>query len=331
MVSILMPVKNAALYLEECLDSIMSQSYSDWELIAVNDHSTDQSPAVLSRYQKKDQRIRYVDNQGSGIIPALKLAFELSSGQWITRMDADDYMDGQKLEIMVKQLQQSGSGHLAIGQVRYFKEGGIGAGYLAYEQWLNRLTANGNNYQEMYKECCIPSPCWMLGHQDFIACGAFNSDQYPEDYDLAFRFYQQGLSVIPSSQVLHYWRDYDQRTSRTSENYRDNRFLELKLNYFLKLEYNETRNLLLWGAGTKGKILAQKLISQNITFQWICNNPKKIGKDCYGITWLDETEINSSKAPLLIIAVSNKEEQLLIREKLTRWRLSEGTDFFFFC
>ena len=140
----------------------------------------------------------------------------------------------------------------------------------------------GANFQDLYKECVIPSPCWMVYRTDLEKCAAFRPNRYPEDYDLCFRFYENGLKIIPNDQVLHQWRDYPNRTSRTDKNYADNRFLAIKVHYFLKLEMDKTRPLVIWGAGRKGKLIARQLIEYKIDFQWVCNNERKIGRDIYG-------------------------------------------------
>ena len=102
LVSIIMPVKNTAQYLGDCLESILKQSYQDWELIAVDDHSSDTSKNILIEYARKDQRINVLDNAGNGIIDALKTAFKYAKGIYLTRMDADDIIPDDRLEKMVK-------------------------------------------------------------------------------------------------------------------------------------------------------------------------------------------------------------------------------------
>ena len=92
-----------------------------------------------------------------------------------------------------------------------------------------------------------------------LASGAFDLDIYPEDYDLVFRFYKNNIKVVSSLKKLHLWRDYSSRTSRTDANYADNHFLDLKIKYFLELHYNHNSELVVWGAGKKGKLLAKKL------------------------------------------------------------------------
>lgn len=331
LVSILIPFKNTAEYLTECLDSIITQTYRNWEVIAINDHSIDGSHTILEDFSHKDQRIKVFKNSGRGIIEALRSAYSKSVGHLITRMDSDDIMTPDKLMVLVNNLRKSGKGHLGVGQVKYFSESGISDGYARYEKWLNQLTSKGVNYSEIYKECVIPSPCWMAFREDFDMCGAFGANRYPEDYDLAFRFMQAGLKCIPCNQILHYWRDYDIRTSRTSEHYAQNYFLEIKLYYFLKLDYKKKRPLVVWGAGNKGKTIAQILQDAQIDFIWVCDNPKKIGKSIYDVEMKHYQYLEKIKNPHSIITVANEEAQKTIHSYLRKLRQKHMEDYFFFC
>ncbi len=330
MVSILMPVYNTATYLRECLDSILYQSFTDWELIAVNDFSTDESWSILQLYQSKDSRIKAFRNTEKGIIPALRFAFQQSKGDFITRMDADDRMAQHKLKILHQLLNTSGRGFVATGLVEYFSSQTLGAGYINYANWLNELTLRQANFQDIYKECVIPSPCWMLHKSDLIRCGAFTSNVYPEDYDLCFRMYEQKLKVISENIILHYWRDYPNRTSRTNEHYSDNRFLALKMHYFLKLDYQPEKTLYLWGAGKKGKWVAKSLINSGINFTWVCNSDSKIGHNIYGVMLRSFEEIDNNHNIQLIIAVAAPDDKRMILKILSEKRIALNY-FFFFC
>ena len=134
LISVLIPFKNTADFLPECLDSILAQNYQNWEVIAVDDHSTDSSRSILDKYSSYDPRFRVYSNDGKGIISALRKAFSLSKGAFLTRMDSDDIMISNKLEIMVSSLEKYGEGHIAVGGVRYFSERGISNGYERYEK-----------------------------------------------------------------------------------------------------------------------------------------------------------------------------------------------------
>lgn len=331
LVSILMPFRNTEKYLRECLDSIRKQDHPNWELLAVNDHSEDRSSQIVNEYAHRDSRILLMQNRGKGIIPALRTAYEQSEGQFITRMDSDDIMVPEKISTLLGNLKSKGTGHLAVGQVKYFSHRGISNGYARYEKWINRLTGKGTNFDEIYKECVIPSPCWMAWKKDLDESGAFISDRYPEDYDLTFRFYERGLKCLPCENVLHLWRDYDTRTSRTSEHYAQNYFLDIKLHYFLKLDYDRKRPLVLWGAGYKGKKLAKGLKKKGIPFVWLCDNPKKIGKKIYGIPLVRYQYLAQMDNPQSMITVANKNAQSEIRTYLNSLGLDKPADAFFFC
>ncbi|MEY8021944.1 glycosyltransferase family 2 protein [Muriicola sp. SD30] len=331
-VSILMPFRNTEAYLRECLDSILAQDYPFWELIAVDDHSQDSSSALISEYQKSDPRIKLLKNNGRGIIMALRTAFQASAGSVVTRMDSDDVMVPEKLSVMLGALKESGRGHISLGLVRYFSAKGISDGYKKYENWLNRLTREGSNFKERYKECVIPSPCWMVYKEDLHKCGAFDENRYPEDYDLAFRMYEAGLKCLPSEKVLHLWRDYSTRTSRNSPNYANNTFLEIKIHYFLRHDRDKMRPLLLWGAGKKGKTVAKLLLEKDTEFYWVCDNPKKTGKKIYGQPLRPyEDKMNWAEKPQSIVTVANAKAQKQIRSYLDARSLTEMTDYFFFC
>ncbi|MEO1518008.1 MAG: glycosyltransferase [Bacteroidota bacterium] len=329
LVSILLPIRNAQAFLPDCLDSICQQQLTRWELLAVDDHSTDDSAAIVQAYAQRDARIRLLHNEGRGIIPALRLAYQHSQAPYLTRMDADDRMSIDKLSHMYAQLQGAGRGHLATGLVRYFSASPLGEGYRKYQDWLNELTRAGRNFSDIYRECVIPSPCWMLHRQDLDRSGAFDREVYPEDYDLCFRFYQQNLKVLPSDRVLHHWRDSPGRSSRTDPNYADNRFLDIKLAYFLRLDRQQERPLVLWGAGKKGKALARKLREQKVAFHWLCNNPAKIGRDIYGQRLMGEDQLADFSQPQVLIAVAGDAQQAQIKAQLSQQYIPESAVFFF--
>ncbi|MFZ6051546.1 glycosyltransferase family 2 protein [Halocola ammonii] len=330
LISILMPVRNAAPFLEDCLASIQQQTLENWELIAVDDNSTDDSYATLQSFAKRDSRILVLKNRESGIIPALRLALSNSSGTLITRMDADDVMPSDKLKTLSETCKAEGEKAIATGKVSYFSDGELMDGFIRYQNWLNELVEKGNPFQQIFRECPIASPNWMMKRPFFERIDAFEPNVYPEDYDLIFRAFIQGAQPVFSQKVTHLWRDHETRASRTDENYADNSFFELKLNYFLQLFPNEKIGL--YGAGKKGKRLAQMLIDRNVSFRWFSNNRKKIGREIYGI-YLEEDNLvfQSSMKSKMIVAISSPEKQEEIYRMYDEARKQEGRDYFFFC
>ena len=253
-----MAVKDTAPYLRACLDSVVAQTYENWELIAVNDHSSDDSPKILKEYAVKDSRIRFFNSDKPRLIPTLQRGYREVKGTLINRMDSDDKMPRYKIAVLVEEWLEHGKGTVIAGGTKHFvDEGNVGEGFIKYENWLNEVARTSTHYQEIYRECVIPSHCWLLHKEDLNAAGAFDPLVYPEDYDLCFRFYKSGLNIIGIDRILHYWRDRSDRISRNWEEYEDNRFFKLKLRFFYKLDRDRSRPLVLWGAGKNGKDMAK--------------------------------------------------------------------------
>jgi glycosyltransferase involved in cell wall biosynthesis len=163
LVSIVMAVKNTARYLPECLDSINQQTYPFWELIAVNDHSTDGSREILAQYAAKDPRIRVFDSPGQRLNPALQEGYRHLQGTLINRMDSDDRMPHDKLETMVQAWLAHGQGAIVAGGTEHFVDSGdVGGGFRRYEQWLNNVARNNLHYQEIYQGMHHSQP--LLAH-----------------------------------------------------------------------------------------------------------------------------------------------------------------------
>lgn len=331
LVSVIMAVKDTAPYLRDCLDSIRAQSYQNWELIAVNDHSSDTSPAILKEYANKDSRIRYYDSQYPRLIPTLQVGYAQATGVLINRMDSDDKMPHDKIQVLVDEWCKYGKGTVIAGGTEHFvDEGTVGDGFVRYEKWLNNVARTNTHYQEIYQECVIPSHCWIIHKEDFDRAGAFDPVIYPEDYDLCFRLYRLGFKVIGIDKILHYWRDRSDRISRTWEEYKDNRYFDMKLRFFYELDRDRSRPLVLWGAGRNGKDMAKLLNAQGDVFHWVCDNERKIGKDIYGVTLQHYDEIRNLEKAQIIIVVTSPSGKLEIRELLKSWGKQPVSDFWFF-
>lgn len=105
-ISILFPVYNKEKYLNRSINSILAQSYSDWELIAVDDGSSDSSGRILDKYSSGDSRIKVIHKSNGGVASALNCALSLVEGSYVTRCDPDDYVEDKWLLSMFNAIQQ---------------------------------------------------------------------------------------------------------------------------------------------------------------------------------------------------------------------------------
>ncbi len=107
LVSIVMPTYNAERYLKDAIDSILAQTYSDWELLVVDDDSSDKTRAVLEEYVRKDNRIKVIDGPKRGIAAALNYGISCACSKYIARMDADDMAMPKRIEKQVEYMENN--------------------------------------------------------------------------------------------------------------------------------------------------------------------------------------------------------------------------------
>ena len=100
-ISVVIPVYNSAKYLRECLDSVVSQSFSDWEVVAVDDGSSDESPAILDEYAAKDSRIKVLHKANAGVSAARNDGLNVAVGEYVLFVDSDDWLEQDALRLMI--------------------------------------------------------------------------------------------------------------------------------------------------------------------------------------------------------------------------------------
>lgn len=100
-VSVLVPICNVERYLEECLDSLVAQSFSDFEVLCINDGSTDGSLAIIQRYMETDDRFRVIDKPNSGYGASMNMGLANAIGEYISILESDDFFEPNALELLV--------------------------------------------------------------------------------------------------------------------------------------------------------------------------------------------------------------------------------------
>ena len=102
--SIIIPVYNVELYLRECLNSVLQQSFADWEVVCVNDGSTDNSSAILEEYAAIDERIKVVKQPNAGTAAARNTGIRMAQGDYIVFLDSDDWLENHALQTIAEKL-----------------------------------------------------------------------------------------------------------------------------------------------------------------------------------------------------------------------------------
>lgn len=210
-VSIIMPAYNAEHYISESIDSVLEQSYTDWELIVVNDCSTDSTSKILKEYGAGDERIKAVNLENNMGAPAgpRNIGVKLAKGQWIAFLDADDIWHKDKLKIQLEALQRSGAEFCSTKMVNFITGTPIPLSDIGKEN-----VAEISFRQQLIKFRTPTSS--VIVKKDLLIKHPFNeslSYKAREDYDCWLKIHQDIKSSIKINAPLMGYRVIDGQIS----------------------------------------------------------------------------------------------------------------------
>jgi len=150
-VSVIIPVFNAEKYLEECIDSVINQTYNNLEIIIIDDGSTDSSGTICDNYANQDNRIKVIHRKNGGISDARNAGLKVIQGDYFTFVDADDTIDSNAIQLMVDSIRETGCMMAAFGYSTG-TNGDIrdnGFFVLDSEELLGKILTNEENYTQI--------------------------------------------------------------------------------------------------------------------------------------------------------------------------------------
>jgi glycosyltransferase involved in cell wall biosynthesis len=329
-VSVLLPFRNAAATLGECIESILAQTLTNFEIVAVNDFSDDQSAEILQQFS--DRRIRLVDNDQQGLVHALNRGLECCQASLVARMDADDIMYPGRLKKQYGYMYQHQDVVLVATRARKVPEASVRKGYREYMRWQNSVLRAEDICNQIYIESPFAHPSVMYRRDSIIAAGGYRHGSFPEDYELWLRLFHQGYRMEKLPEVLLDWRESDQRLSRVSENYSREAFDYIRGEYLAKDQRIHNKPLAFWGAGRKTRQRARHLINRGFEpVVWIDIDPKKIGNRVHGVevvepAWLEQVSARDDR-PFVLNYVTNHGARDIARNYLERIGYTIGRDY----
>ena len=327
-VSILLPVFNAAATLRECLDSLLSQTFKDFELIAVDDGSTDESADILLEYTRKDPRVNMLNIEHSGIVRALTIAFEKAKAPYLARMDADDISLPDRLQKQVALLDDRSDIAVVGCQVGPVSGITLGGGYTAYFQWINDLLEPEEIATNIFVESPLPHPSVVFRRQPYLNVGGYQDHRWPEDYDLWLRMHLAGFKFAKVPKVLIQWRDHPDRTSRQNPRYDVDAFFRAKTFYLKRGPLKHTDRVVVWGAGKTTRQRAAHLADVGISIAaYVDVDPKKIGQLIRGIPVISPNDLPQYEGLMILPFVAKRGAREDIRQSLNQMKKTEGKDY----
>jgi len=331
-VSVLMPCYNAARTLPEALDSLSSQTFSNFEVIAVDDGSTDATQQILQEWGDRDKRLHVISCPHAGLIVALNAGLDACQAPYVARMDADDWSHSERLSRQVAYLEAHPEASVVSCLVAGFPEGQVRQGFRIYIDWLNSLSSDEDIRREIFVESPLPHPSVTFRRQVIMLAGGYQERGWAEDYDLWLRLYLAGVRFAKLPEILLGWREYSERLTRTDGRYSLENFLRAKAFYLARGPLVGRDAVLVWGAGMVGRRLVKQLEGQKAPLTTFVDiDPHKIGRIQRGLPIIAPEKLvywwKRFNHPVLLAAVGARGARQLIRERLTQMGFREGEDW----
>lgn len=292
-----MPVRNAVDTLAACLDSIQGQSLADYELLVMDDGSTDGTGALAAARARDDARLRVMSGSHRGLVACLNAGLALARAPLVARMDGDDLMDRDRLALQRQFLDEHPCVDVVASRVEAFPAERLAAGMGEYLRWQNGCTGSDALRDEIYVECPITHPSAMFRAAAVGAAGGYRDGDFPEDYELWLRLTARGCRMAKIERSLLRWRQRDDSLSRVDPRYSRDAFDRLRARYLaLDPRLGDGRPVVFWGAGRRTRRRADHLVALGIGPRaWIDVDPRKIGRRVGDVPveapeWLRERE-----------------------------------------
>lgn len=326
-VSVVLPARDAASTIDAALESMLRQTFTDLEVLAIDDGSTDDTRARLERWAARDERVRVLSTGGVGLVGALNLGLAEARGELLARMDADDESLPTRLERSVARLDADPSlAGVGTGVEIVRHDQPPSPSLVDYGRWLSSLTTPARLFADRLVESPLCHPSVLLRRAVLERVGGWRDGDFPEDWELWLRLLEAGEALVCLPEVLHRWTDHDRRLTRTDARYQREKHTRLKA---MTLHARLTgRRLAIWGAGERGVALCRALHALGSRVErFVEVNPRKVGQRIHGARVVFPDDLGPPGDEHLIASVGARGARAEIRAFLDSRGWVEGEHF----
>lgn len=332
LVSVVMPCYNARETVDEAISTIVCQGLQRWDLIVIDDGSSDGTHERLLSWARHERRLRLFHQPHAGIIPALNVGLQACKADYVARMDADDLASPQRLEKQVAFLDENPDIAVVGSLVDGHPPESIAEGFRLYLEWMNGLITPEAIAREIYIESPLAHPSVMMRRSWLERVGGYQEHGWPEDYDLWLRLHLAGAKFAKVPQTLLSWREHPHRLTHQDRRYSTDNFLRAKTHYLNQGILKDRDALFIWGAGRTGRKLARQLLEHEAPLlAFVDVDPHKIGRRRLGREVLPPDQLLPAwfqcQRPVLLAAVASRGARSTIREALDNFGLHEASDW----
>ncbi len=327
-VSIVLPAYNAEAAIRAAIDSIRDQTFSDWELLIVDDGSADETRAIAQSAARADSRIRVLERAHGGIVAALNAGIAAAHAPLIARIDADDEALPERLAEQTKWIATAKVG-LVSCLVEYGGDRIANAGYALHVDWVNGLVTAEDIEMNRFIESPLAHPTVMFRRELIDQFGGYRDGPFPEDYELWLRWLDAGVRMVKVPRMLLRWNDPPTRLSRADPRYSPENFFRIKATYIARelARVRRGREVWIWGAGRPTRKRAAHLTEGGVTISgYIDVDKKKIGGTVAGRPVIGPADLPPPDEAVVLSYVGSRGARDLIRAALLSRGFREPTD-----
>ncbi|MEM7376198.1 MAG: glycosyltransferase [Pseudomonadota bacterium] len=325
-VSVLMPVRNGGVWLHEAVASVCQQTRDDWELVLVDDHSTDTAVAAVPT----DPRVRVIRNAGHGLVAALNTGLVACRAPFMARLDADDRMHPERLAHQCAAFAANPSLTVVASRVRSFStSAGVPGGMRRYLAWQNRLVGHADIVDNAFVEAPLVHPSVMLRTAALRTLGGYRDCPWAEDFDLWLRGRAAGWRFGKLRRTLTEWRDHGARLTRTDARCARDRYIDARAHHLAASEV-QGRDVAICGGGKHAVRLCRALRAHGVTVSRFYDiAPRRVGGLRQGVPVLPLSALlgSSSDRVLVLGCVARPEARRDLRLALLQSALHAGRDW----
>lgn len=328
-ISVLLPVRNAGATLARAVAGVQAQTRRDWELVVVDDGSTDGSRAWLRDVARHDPRIRLLEQSAHGLVAALNAGLAAVRGQYIARLDADDECHPERLAVQTELLERHPGTGLVSCLVDFGGDRAASAGYALHVDWLNALRTPAEIALNRFVESPLAHPSVLFRRDLVERHGGYRDGNFPEDYELWLRWLEAGVAMTKVPRELVTWHDAPGRLSRTDPRYAPEAFYRLKATYLARhLRGIGRTDVWVWGAGRTTRKRAAHLVENGLPIAgYIDVDIRKTGRQVGGVPVIRPAELPGPGERFVLGYVGTRGAREFIRRDLAGRGWTEGTDF----
>jgi len=330
-VSVILPAYNASTSIAAAVASVRAQTFADWELIIVDDGSTDETGEIVRAAANDDPRIRIERIAHGGVVAAHNAGLALAAGRFVARMDADDEMFPDRLQEQVVLLERRADLGCVSCLVAFGGDPERARGYALHVDWLNELHEPDDISRCRFIESPVANPSTMVRREVLERWGSYRESDWPEDYEFWLRLLDAGVRIAKVPRILMQWNDPPGRLSRTDERYSDRAFYAVKCHYLARWLVRHVpgeRNVWLWGAGRITRQRFAALADGGVRLAgFIDIDERKTGRAIDGVPVIAPDQIPLRDECFVLGGVGVRGARDLIRANLARRGFREGVDF----